>query len=181
MATLSDQEIRSLIDSGRLKIDPPPAVYSPSTVDLTLASTFLEFDEDLVGSSSAEITIDTRDGAGVMDALRRFMKKVEINEGDYYLLGPGKFVLAETREHITLPDFLAARVEGRSTLARLGLSIHQSAPTVHPTYDNTLALEMKNSGSLSIKLFPGISVCQLIFETMSIPSANPLVSIHQPQ
>ena len=80
---------------------------------------------------------------------------------------------------VGLPNFLAGRVEGRSTPARLGLSVHQSAPTVHPTFHGRLQLELSNEGPFTLKLYPGQTICQLIVETMSLPSVNVLASVHQ--
>lgn len=180
MAILSDQEIWALISAGRLKIDPPPALgaVSPSSIDLTLASDFIV--PQVWGGQAAETSIDIRDSRRVMEALADLSDEVVVPNGGSYDLAPGRFVLAWTREQIVLPNFLAARVEGRSTLARLGLSVHQSAPIVHPTFNGRLQLELTNAGPFTLKLYPGQNICQLVVETMSLPSVNPLVSVHQP-
>ena len=179
MAILSDQEIWSLLSSGRLRIDPPPAVgaVSPSTIDLTLANDFLE--PEVAGGKAAETSIDTRDSRAVMKALSELSEVTVIADGKFFSLGPGKFVLAWTRETVGLPNFLAGRIEGRSTPARLGLSVHQSAPTVHPTFNGRLQLELTNAGPFTLKLYPGQTICQLIVETMSLPSVKVLTSVHQ--
>ena len=181
MAVLSDLEIWELLDSGDLIIDPRPGdgASSPSAIDLTLASDFTV--PKARGSPAARIVIDSRVSAEVMEALPHFSDEVLVEEGKPFLLEPGMFVLAWTREYIQLPDFLSARVEGRSTLARLGLSVHQSAPTVHATFRGRLQLEMTNAGPFTLELFPGQPVCQLILETMSLPAVNPLESVHQDQ
>lgn len=178
MAILSDQEIWALIRSERLIIDPVPALeaVSPSTIDLTLAKDFQTV--VVPGGKAAETSIDTRDSRAVMDALRDFSVVTEIEEGDSFPLRPGEFALAWTRETIGLPNFLAARVEGRSTPARLGLSVHQSAPTVHPTFHERLQLELTNAGPFTLRLYPGQRICQLIIETMSLPSTTSLDSVH---
>ena len=179
MAILSDQEIWSLLESGRLKIQPSPAAdaVSPSTIDLRLDNDFVVFKQ--LGGSAAETLIDTRDSKAAMNALADFTEKLLVPDGDYFPLKPGHFVLAWTRERVSMPNFLSARIEGRSTPARLGLSVHQSAPTVHPTFDNRLQLELTNAGPFTLKLFPGHSICQLIIETKSLPSVSSLVSVHQ--
>ncbi len=181
MAILSDHEIWSLIQSGRLKIDPSPAfgAVSPSTIDLTLANTFSV--PKVSGGEAVETLVDARNSRAVMEALGSLSESVSVQEGDSFDLQPGGFALAWTRERIVLPAFLAARVEGRSTLARLGLSVHQSAPTVHPTFDGQLQLELTNAGPFTIKLFPGQRICQLVLETMSLPAVNVLRSVHQSQ
>ena len=178
MAILSDQEIWSLIGSGRLTIDPAPSLgaVSPSTIDLTLANDFIV--PQVWGGEAAETSIDTRDSHRVMDAIAELSTERVVPEGEAFELAPGRFVLAWTRETIGLPNFLAARVEGRSTMARLGLSVHQSAPTVHPTFNERLQLELTNAGPFTLRLYPGQRICQLIVETMSIPSMTSLDSIH---
>lgn len=151
MAVLSDQELWALIGSGRLVIDPPPQpnAVSPSTIDLTLANDFRVPHAD--GAAAAEVVIDTRESASAMKALFEFSEERTIVDGESFPIEPGAFVLAWTRERIGLPNFLAARVEGRSTLARLGLSVHQSAPIVHPTFDERLQLEMTNAGPYTLR------------------------------
>lgn len=93
--------------------------------------------------------------------------------------GAAAEVVIDTRERIGLPSFLAARIEGRSTLARLGLSVHQSAPTVHPTFHGQLQLELTNAGPYTLRLYPGQAICQLAVETMSLPAVATLDSVHQ--
>ena len=179
MAVLSDQEIWSLLQTGRLKIEPTPSLEAvqPSTIDLTLADSFQVLEDS--AETAMDLAIDIRDSKQVMRTLDRYSENITVEGGKHFLLEPGGFVLAWTRERITLPNFLAARVEGRSTPARIGLSVHQSAPTVHPTFSNQLQLELTNAGPFRIKLFPGQTICQLILETMSPPAVNPLQSVHQ--
>lgn len=178
MAILSDHEIWSLIRSERLRIDPVPApeAVSPSTIDLTLANDFIV--PRVWGGEAAQIFIDTRDSRRVMDAIAELSTEEVVNDSESFDLAPGKFVLAWTRETVGLPNFLAARVEGRSTPARLGLSVHQSAPTVHPTFNERLQLELTNAGPFTLQLYPGQTICQLIVETMSIPAVGALQSVH---
>ena len=129
MAVLSDQELWALIGFGRFVIDPPPQpnAVSPSTIDLTLANDFRV--PHVGGGGAAEVVIDTRESASAMKALFEFSEELTVADDSFFHIEPGAFVLAWTRERIGLPSFLAARIEGRSTLARLGLSVHQSAPT----------------------------------------------------
>jgi dCTP deaminase len=180
MAVLSDHEIWSLLRSGLLKIDPVPAfdAVSPSAVDLTLDSRFTRLP---ALPAAVNMSIDTRDSRQVMDALASLGQAEPIAEGRPLLLEAGEFVLAWTAETISLPNFLCARVEGRSTLARLGLSIHQTAPTVHATFTGKLQLELRNGGPYRMELYPGTKVCQLIVEQLSMPAQLSLNSIHQGQ
>ena len=179
MAILSDHDIQSLIQSGEVSITPVPSprALSPSAIDLTLAQRF-EVPRAL-GGSAVSLSIDSRDSRAVMEALDTYTQQLTIEEGRPFDLAPGAFALAWTRETIRLPNWLAARVEGRSTLARLGLSVHQSAPTVHSTFNGALQLELSNAGPFTIQLYPGQRICQLILETMSSPSAGTLESVHQ--
>lgn len=182
MSVLSDQEIWFLIQSGRLKVDPTPdeRAVSPSAIDLTLGNSFQVFEDiETDPDSAVTLSIDLRRSASVMDALARYSRTQTVEDGESFSLQPGRFVLAWTRERITLPNFLAARVEGRSTPARVGLSVHQSAPTVHATFSGQLQLEMTNAGPFTIQLFPGQPICQLILETLSIPASSVLHSVHQ--
>jgi dCTP deaminase len=178
MAVLSDHEIWSLLRSERLRIDPIPAVdaVQTSSVDLRLAARFTRL-RPLPDALDA--AIDTRVSAGIMEALAALGREEVVAEGGHFLLSPNEFALAWRLEAVSLPNFLCARVEGRSTLARLGLSVHQTAPTVHALYSNPLQLELRNSGPFPLKLYPGTPVCQLIIETMSSPATTPLLSIHQ--
>lgn len=179
MAVLSDQELWALIGSGRLVIDPPPQpnAVSPSTIDLTLANDFRV--PHAGGGTAAEVVIDTRESASAMKALFEFSEELTVADHSFFPIEPGAFVLAWTRERIGLPSFLAARIEGRSTLARLGLSVHQSAPTVHPTFHGQLQLELTNAGPYTLRLYPGQAICQLAVETMSLPAVATLDSVHQ--
>lgn len=179
MSVLSDRQVWELLESGQLTISPRPApeAVSPSAVDLTLASDFKV--PRARGAPAARIVMDTRGAAAVMAAIPQFSEEVVREDGEPFVMEPGAFVLAWTREEIHLPDFLSARVEGRSTLARLGLSVHQSAPTVHATFRGRLQLEMTNAGPFTLELFPGQPVCQLILEEMSRPATSVLQSVHQ--
>ena len=181
MAVLSDHESRSLPEAGILSIDPvpPDKAIQPSSIDLTLGNTFRELEDS--SDTAMEMAIDIRNSLEVMRTLDRYSKVISIEEGDSYLLKRGGFALAWTRERITLPNFLAARVEGRSTAARVGLSVHQTAPTVHATFSGQLQLELSNAGPFDIKLFPGQTICQLILETLSLPALASLQSVHQYQ
>lgn len=181
MAVLSDHELWALLESGRLSIEPPPAsdAVSPSTIDLTLGNKFAR--PKSPGGSATETIIDTRDSQAVVDAIADLSTEEEVADGNSLELRSEEFLLAWTREEIGLPNYLCARVEGRSTLARLGLSVHQTAPTVHPTFHGPLRLELHNAGPFTLKLYPGQPICQLIVEALSQPAASALSSIHQRQ
>jgi len=181
MAVLSDQEIRSLLEAGRLTIEPMPPwqAIQTSSIDLSLGNRFRELEDS--AETAIEMAIDVRDSKRVMETLARYSTDISVEDGGSYLLKRGGFALAWTRERVSLPNFLAARVEGRSTAARIGLSVHQSAPTVHATFSGQLQLELTNAGPFDVRLYPGQTICQLILETMSMPSVTSLQSVHQHQ
>jgi dCTP deaminase len=180
MAVLSDHEIWSLLASGRLRIDPAPPVdaVQTSSVDLRLGRRFTRLK---ALPEAVRASVDTRRSTSVMEAIASLGREEEVTGDNFFLISPGEFALAWTLEEITLPNFLCARVEGRSTLARLGLSIHQTAPTVHASFSNPLQLELRNSGPYPLELFPEHPVCQLIIETMTSPATSALTTIHTKQ
>lgn len=169
MAVLSNRALVAALDAGRLRIDPRPAPgpgekdtpYDTISVDLRLGS------EIFMPPTGMNLTFDVR-SAGLVQTLRRVYERREIGEGGW-TLAPNEFVLGSTLERIELPlsaNCLAARVEGRSSLARTGLLVHFTAPTIHPGFKGTIALEMINLGKIPLTLRPGLRVCQLIVETV---------------
>lgn len=180
MAVLSDQELRALIGSGRLVIDPPPQpnAVSPSTIDLTLANDFRVPHAD--GGAAAEVVIDIRESASAMKALYAHSEERTIADGESFPSSRGHSCSRGPVSESGCPTFfLAARVEGRSTLTRLGLSVHQPAPIVHPTFGERLQLEMTNAGPYALRLYPGQAIGQLVVETMALPAVATLDSVHQ--
>ena len=166
-----DQDISSALASGTLIIEPPPARgdISPSSVDLRLHNTFTVFDDGVPEGVDIAVMVGVADSERVV---RQFGSAVHIDGGGYLELRPGQFVLAYTRERVELPRNLAARVEGKSSLARLGLSIHQSAPTIHASFAGNIRLEIANVGHFVCRLMPGIPVCQLIIEELKNPASE---------
>ena len=177
MAILSDEQIWGLIRSGRIKLDPAPLsdAVTTSAIDLRLGN---EFKVPRAQAQAAGLWIDTRESTAVMDAIAANYEVRNVANGSYFEMEPGMFALGWTLEQVTLPSYLSARVEGRSTLARVGLSIHQSAPTVHANFNNKLQLELTNASPHTLRLYPGQSICQLILETLSMPSITRLTTIH---
>ena len=175
----SGDDISEALDRGVLRISPPPdkASYSTSSVDLTLGNVFTIFDIPS-DDSGVFVTVDRSDPEQIAD---RYGRRIELRSTDYLELAPGQFALADTAERVELPLHLAARVEGKSSLARLGLSIHQTAPTVHAGFRGVLRLEVANVGPFLCRLSPGILICQLIIEEVKTPSALPLRSRFQDQ
>lgn len=125
--------------------------------------------------------VDLTKIANIETVIQQYAEEETIGDGENFTLKPQSFVLAYTREYIKLPNYLAARVEGRSSLARLGVSIHQTAPTVHATFEGQLRLEILNNGTLDILLTPGMKFCQLVIERLGSPAVSTLGSPFQRQ
>lgn len=177
----SDKDIMDALDTGKFIIDPRPVRddISPSAVDLRLHNIFTVFEneEQLEGVEVAVMV-------GVADTERvvqRYGKNLEIPVGSYLELKPSAFVLGYTRERLDMPMDLAARVEGKSSLARLGISIHQTAPTIHADFEGYIRLEIANTGPFTCRLRPGIRVCQLVVEELKSPAERKLQSRFQNQ
>jgi dCTP deaminase len=160
---LSDGTIRRLLRAGRLVIDPlEPDQVQPASVDVRLGSEFLVF-----RNHTAE----------VIDPFARpadLMELVPVADGNAFVLHPGEFVLGTTVESIGLPDDLVARVEGKSSLGRLGLLIHATAGFVDPGWPRgQITLELSNVATLPIKLWPGMRIGQLSFHTLDAAAERP--------
>jgi dCTP deaminase len=168
---LTDREIKNSLASGLILIDPlPPAdAYASTTVDLTLDPTLRIFKPTAPGLS---VAIDPGlPGYKAKDLLAGVTEPLIIPETGWDL-APGRLVLGWTRERIELriQGRVAARVEGKSGLARVGLAIHCTAPIIHAGFEGTIQLEIVNHGPISIRLRPYISICQLCFEqTLGMP------------
>lgn len=177
---LSDREIWMEVGSSRLVITPDLEAdqVSPSALDLRLGNAFTTFPGPVKG---AETVIDTDKTSNVEAVIDRYGNEHIIPDDETFRLEPGGFVLAYTLEYIKMPNYLAARVEGRSTLARLGISIHQTAPTVHATFEGQLRLEISHNGPYPCLLRPGQKICQLIIERLGSPAQNSLDSLFQRQ
>lgn len=179
---LSDQEIELELRTGGLVISPAvsDAQIGPSSIDLHLSNKFTIFNKT-PGVGGLNQSVDLANIENIEAIMRVVGDEITLEEGRTHPIGPGEFLLAYTQEYIELPKYLAARVEGRSTLARLGLSIHQTAPTVHATFKGQLRLEIMNNGPVECKLSPGIAICQLILERLGWPAVRSLTSPFQNQ
>ena len=159
---LSDRDIRGEIDAGRIVIDPYlPDAVQPSSVDLHLGNRFRVF------RNNRTAVIDPRVEQPELTEL------VEITGDEPFVLHPGEFVLGATFERVALPDDLVARLEGRSSLGRLGLMIHSTAGYVDPGWEGTLTLELSNVANLPIKLYDGMKIGQISFQRLSSAAEVP--------
>jgi dCTP deaminase len=149
---LSDRDIRVELESGRITIDPfDPACVQPSSVDLHVDSQFRVF------ANSRYPYID------VKQEMPDLTELVEVHDDEPFILHPGEFVLGSTMERVSLPDDLVARLEGKSSLGRLGLLIHSTAGYVDPGWDGFLTLELSNVANLPITLYPHMKIGQISF------------------
>lgn len=176
---LSDQDILREIDAGHLKFDPmiEPDQISTSSIDLRLANVFTVPTEPKSGIS---LTIDPGE-ISPEAVFADYAETVTVQPGDRFEVNPGAFILGYTLERIELPDHLAARIEGRSSMARFGVSVHQSAPTVQASFAGQLRLEISNVGPYTVRLEPGMRFCQLIVEQLSSPAQSTAKSRWQDQ
>ena len=159
---LSDCDIRAQIEAGRIGLDPlNMELIQPSSMDVRLDRFFRLFDNHKYPF------IDPREQ---QDDLTRF---VEVAADEPFILHPGEFVLGSTFEFVSLPDDIAARLEGKSSLGRLGLLTHSTAGFVDPGFQGHVTLELSNVATLPIKLWPGMKIGQLCFFQLSSASENP--------
>jgi dCTP deaminase len=172
---LTDREIQSAIANGQIKVEPTPtdpAVYSSTSLDLTLSKSIRVWKKpkDMPGVDPVVVSPGVR-GYKYSEFASEYSDLTEIGN-DGYVLHPGSFLLGRTAESIELfpHSRIAARVEGKSSLARLGIGVHITAPTIHAGFKGTIELEMFNHGVLRVRLIPRMLVCQLIFEqTLGTP------------
>ena len=159
---LSDRDIRTQIEAGRIGLEPlDMALIQPSSMDVRLDRFFRLFDNHKYPF------IDPREQ---QDDLTRF---VEVDKDEAFILHPGEFVLGSTFEFVSLPNDIAARLEGKSSLGRLGLLTHSTAGFVDPGFQGHVTLELSNTATLPIKLWPGLKIGQLCFFQLSSESENP--------
>jgi dCTP deaminase len=159
---LSDRDIRAELDAGRVNLEPYDIeMIQPSSVDVRLDRYFRVFENHRYPHI---------DPAEDQPELTR---AVEPDADEPFILHPGEFVLGSTYEVISLPDDVAARLEGKSSLGRLGLLTHSTAGFIDPGFSGHVTLELSNVATLPIKLWPGMKIGQLCFFRLSSPSEHP--------
>jgi dCTP deaminase len=159
---LSDRDILSEIDAKRVALDPfEPAMVQPSSIDVRLDRYFRVFENHRYPH------IDPAEDQPDLTRL------VEPQADEPFILHPGEFVLGSTYEVVTLPDDVAARLEGKSSLGRLGLLTHSTAGFIDPGFSGHVTLELSNVATLPIKLWPGMKIGQLCFFRLSSASEHP--------
>jgi len=156
---LSDKDIRAEIDAGRVRIDPyDESMVQPSSIDVRLDRYFRVFENHRY--PHIDPSVEQAD----------LTRLVEPEGDEPFILHPGEFVLASTYEVITLPDDLASRLEGKSSLGRLGLVTHSTAGFIDPGFSGHVTLELSNLATLPIKLWPGMKIGQLCMFRLSSPA-----------
>jgi len=159
---LSDRDILAEIDAGRVALDPyEESMIQPSSIDVRLDKFFRVFDNHKYPH------IDPAEDQSDLT------RQVEVSGDDAFILHPGEFVLGSTYEYVTLPDDVAARLEGKSSLGRLGLMTHSTAGFIDPGFQGHITLELANVATLPIKLYPGMKIGQLCFFRLPSPAENP--------
>ncbi|HRL11012.1 MAG TPA: dCTP deaminase [Aggregatilineales bacterium] len=162
----SDRDIKRLLSEGRITITPAPDLaqqLGSCSLDLRLSSEFNVFDYNKVPF------IDVRDP----EQARSVMKPVVVDPGAPFILHPNTFVLAITLEHVELPDDIVGRLEGRSSLGRLGIIVHATASVIDPGWKGRIVLELANHGQMPVALYPGMRICSVTFEPLSTPVDMP--------
>ena len=161
-SVLSDGTIRRLVEDGHIRIDPwDPAMVQPASIDLRLGTSFRVFHNHRItavdlGSPPSELT-----------------EQVIVEHDETFVIHPGEFCLGRTAEWVELPDDVVARIEGKSSLGRLGLVVHATAGFCDPGWKGTLTLELNNLTRVPIKLSPGLLIAQRSFMTLDRPARRP--------
>ncbi|HPU12724.1 MAG TPA: dCTP deaminase [Aeromicrobium sp.] len=159
---LSDRDILAQIDAGRVGLDPyEKNMIQPSSIDVRLDKFFRVFDNHKY--PHIDPAVDQPE----------LTREIEVGLDEAFVLHPGEFVLGSTFEYVTLPDDIAARLEGKSSLGRLGLMTHSTAGFIDPGFQGHITLELANVATLPIKLYPGMKIGQMCFFQLSSPAEHP--------
>jgi len=162
---LSDRDIRKAIAEGRVGVEPAAADLHihASSLDLRLGNVFKLYEH------SRYAVLDPKDP----ETFAANMRTITVGEGNPFIVQPGEFILGVTREKLTIPRDLVARIEGRSSLGRLGIIVHSTAGFVDPGFSGTITLEISNLNRMPVALYPDMRVCQVAFEQMSSEAETP--------
>ena len=162
---LSDIDIKRYIEEGRIKISPalPPEQFGSCSVDFRLGSEFSVFEH------SRHAYIDLREKTSIQELMRSIL----VSENEAFILQPGEFALAITEETLELDDDVLGRLEGRSSLGRIGIIVHGTAGLFDPGWSGKATLELSNLGRMPVALYPGMRICSFTFEQLSTRVAVP--------
>jgi dCTP deaminase len=162
---LSDKDIKKYIKNGKIRIKPMPNFnlqLGSCSLDLHLSPFFKVFE------LSDKTFIDTKN-----QKEDKITKEVVIKDKNYFIIHPGEFVLAQTEEYLELPDDIIGRLEGRSSLGRLGIVVHSTASIFDAGFRGHPTLELGNMGKIPVALYPKMRICAMCFEKLSSPAAVP--------
>ncbi len=162
---LSDIDIRRYLDEGKIKIHPPlpPEQWGSCSVDFRLGNEFSVFEH------SKNAYIDLKEPRAIQD----LMRTITVNPGEPFILQPREFALAITEEILELDDDVLGRLEGRSSLGRIGIIVHGTAGLFDPGWTGKATLELSNLGRMPVALYPGMRICSFTFEQLSSKVAVP--------
>jgi dCTP deaminase len=162
---LSDIDIRRYIDEGKIKISPPlpPEQWGSCSVDFRLGNEFSVFEH------SRNAFIDLKESRSIQD----LMRTITVANGEPFILQPREFALAITEEILELDDDVLGRLEGRSSLGRIGIIVHGTAGLFDPGWTGKATLELSNLGRMPVALYPGMRICSFTFEQLSSKVAVP--------
>ena len=164
--TLSDKDIKKYIKEGKIKIIPNPNFkeqLGPCSLDLHLGNIFKTFKPSQYPYLDLKRNINFED----------LMEEIKVEDGAPFILQPKEFILATTKEEFVLPDDLMARLDGRSSLGRLGVVVHSTAARFDPGWQGKAVMELGNLGIMPVVLYSGMRICALTFETLSSPCQIP--------
>ncbi len=161
-SVLSDGTIIELVQQGRIKVDPwDPKMVQPASIDLRLGDSFRVFNNHRLTA------IDLREPPA------NLTEEVVVPSGEAFVIHPGEFCLGRTLEWVGIPDDIVARIEGKSSLGRLGLIVHATAGFCDPGFEGTLTLELNNLTRVPIRLYPNLPIAQLSFMTLDRAAMRP--------
>ena len=163
---LSDVDLEAALNSGEIEISPFPdfeTQMGACSLDLRLGNEFRVFERARTAFIDPRETID-------WDS---FTRLVRVDEGEQFIMHPQELVLASTIEKLTLPDDVLGRLEGRSSLGRLGIIVHGTAPLFFPGFSGCAVMELGNIGPIPVYLYPGMRICAFTFERLSSPTSKP--------
>ena len=163
---LSDKDIKKYLKERKIKIIPKPNLkeqLSSASLDIRLGNEFRIFED------TKHPFIDVRDPK----TFQNITRLVKLKDSEPIIFQPNQFILAVTLEKIFLPDNISVRIDGKSSLGRLGVVIHSTAGHIDPGFQGRITLEMSNIGNLPILLYPKMRICQLVFQELSSPSQTP--------
>lgn len=163
---LSDRDIKKAIASGRIKITPKPnykTQLGSCMIDLQLGTVYRVFNH------SKTPYLDPQNPRTLKD----ITTEIKVHDGEAFTLHPGEFILAVTKEYVEMPDDLTGRLEGRSSIGRLGVVIHSTAANIECGFRGNITLELANMGRIPVMLYPGMRICSLSFDELSSPAEIP--------